>query len=262
MNAIRHYSLTSLVRRQLDSVTYTVRRGLIKGMRRKGGIGFIPAFIARNHENTVECTFFQLRNFDNQVVYDIGGYQGILSLFFSRTARQVITYEPNPCSAARIRENIALNNISNVTLREIALSDAPGTLALFFVPFMAGTASGDAAISRQMRESFSSVASVTVPVSTLDAEIAAGQPVPDFVKIDVEGMELAVLRGMRRVLETRRPALYLEMHGSTVEEKNYKTGEIVKFVRGLEYHVRHIESGQTVTADDVHFAREGHLFCE
>jgi FkbM family methyltransferase len=262
MNVTDPYFLSSLMRGLLDSGTYTVRHGLIKGMKRKGGIGFIPALIARNHKNRAECRFFKLRNFDNQVVYDIGGYHGLLSLFFSRTAKLVITYEPNPSSAVRIRENIALNNIRNVTLRDVALSDAPGTLALFFVPFMAGTASGDAAISRQMRERSSSVASVTVPVSTLDAEIAAGQPVPDFVKIDVEGMELAVLRGMRRVLETRRPALYIEMHGSTVEEKNRKTMEIVKFVTRLGYHVQHVESGGAVTADNVGFAVEGHLFCE
>jgi Methyltransferase FkbM domain len=54
--------------------------------------------------------------------------------------------------------------------------------------------------------------SIRVPVTTLDAFIASGNPPPQLVKIDVEGGECEVLRGGSQLFGTHRPLLIVEVH--------------------------------------------------
>jgi hypothetical protein len=128
---------------------------------------------------------------------------------------------------------------------------------------MPGAASGDPAIVGQIRGSIAAAAAVEVSVARLDDDLARHNlPPPDFVKIDVEGMELAVLRGMQKTLAVRHPALYLEMHGATQDEKNRKAAEIIQFLSAAGYRrILHIETGTVVTTSSSAVAKEGHIYC-
>jgi FkbM family methyltransferase len=80
----RHYSVSHraiawISRHLFDRVTYTVWRGLIRGMRRKGGLGWIPAGIAQ----TKEEIFWRGLPLHGLVIYDVGAFHGILTLFFA-----------------------------------------------------------------------------------------------------------------------------------------------------------------------------------
>ena len=57
-----------------------------------------------------------------------------------------------------------------------------------------------------------------VETMTLDGLIAEGLPVPDLLKIDVEGAAAAVLRGAARLLDERSPRIYLDLHGPEEQE--------------------------------------------
>ena len=96
----KHRVVSWISRRLFDSVTYTVRHGLIKGMRRKGGLAWLPKFITGSTE-TPEETFWRNRDLRNLVIYDVGAFRGVLTLFFARQGRQVISYEPNTRNHAR-----------------------------------------------------------------------------------------------------------------------------------------------------------------
>jgi FkbM family methyltransferase len=247
----------------LQDVTYTQRHGLIRGMRRKGGLGFLPAFLTPAADHTAEAAFFSNLDLEDAVVYDIGGFQGVLTLFFSRRARHTVTYEPNPVSSARILENLRLNDVRNVTVRNVALGDHHGSIVLTWDELMAGGASGDASVSRQIARSSRRKESVSVEVAPLDDDIARGRlPPPDFIKIDIEGMELAALQGMPRTLQEHCPALYLEMHGATVPEKEENVRRIVEFLFSHGYtRILHVETGAAIDPTCAARAREGHLYC-
>ena len=257
---LRHRVIASLSQR-LDHITYTQRHGLIRGMRRQGGLGFLPALLAGGNHETAEHRFLRQLDLANKVVYEIGAFQGILTLFFSSRAKEVIAYEPNPPSYNRVLQNLRLNGRNNVRVRHLAVGELEGSLTLMSDPLMPGGTTGDPTVANQIKGS-SAATAVTVPVVTIDNDIAGSRlPVPDFIKIDIEGMELPALRGMTQTLRRHRPALYMEMHGATMEQKDANVRGIVAFVLDTGYtNILHVESGERITRDNATRAREGHLY--
>jgi FkbM family methyltransferase len=257
---LRHTMMASLSR-CFGNTVYTSRHGLIKGMRRKGGLGFLPSFLVGSADNTPELTFLSKLALDGAVVYDIGGFVGVLTLFFSRSARQVVTFEPNPANYARILENLRLNNITNVRVRNVAIGESESCMTLVYDPLMPGAGSADPSISGQIRDTARRHLSVEIHTTRLDDEIRRGLAKPDFIKIDVEGMEISALRGGESFLRERHPRLYLEMHGATQSEKVSNVGQILRLLHDYGYEdVIHVETGRRVVLDDYVFACRGHLY--
>ena len=249
--SIRHRAIAWISRHLFDRFTYTVRHGLIRGMRRRGGLGWIPFGIAQ----TKEEMFWRTLPLGGLVIYDVGAFHGILTLFFASRCSHVISYEPNEINHARLIENIRLNNLDNVQVRKLGVGFQPGSGTLRYSPEMAGGGTLDTnAIAR---------VSQRVEITTLDHEMATSAlPPPDLIKIDIEGWELEALKGARETLATYHPALYLEMHGETLREKRRKASAIVAFLCDAGYtDIVHVETGATITPGDETVAAEGHLYC-
>jgi FkbM family methyltransferase len=246
-----------------ENMTYTVRHGLIRGMKRKGGMGFLPAAFLSRPQNQPEEDFLRSLDLAGKVVYDIGAFHGIMTLFFSRQAKAVVAYEPHPANFRRLQENINLNRLGNVTAFNRGIGECEGVIELACDPRMPGAASGDPAIGLQLRNSLPDAQTMRIGVYPLDHEVERHNfPLPDLVKIDIEGMELSALRGMKNLLAAQRPQLYLEMHGATESEKERKAVEILDFLARSGYgSIRHVETGATITRSDTSVARAGHLFC-
>jgi len=260
----RHYSAKHQVivwisQTLFDRFTYTVRHGLIQGMKRRGGLGWLPS--SRPHSK--EEVFWHGLDLSRQVVYDVGAFHGILTMFFARNATQVISYEPNSRNYDRLLENIGLNRLSNVTVRKLGLGAAPEKATLVYMPRMSGGGSLEEKTVQQMRDSKVATLSEQIEISTLDQDIAsAGLPPPDFIKIDVEGWELEVLQGARQTLAAHKPTLFLEMHGETMNEKKRKVAAIVEFLTEAGYrNIQHVESGTLISPANTQVAAEGHLYC-
>jgi FkbM family methyltransferase len=254
---LRH-RITAAVSRRLQGIVYTSKGGLTKGLRRKGGLGFLPGVA---HPDTAEIRFLQTLNFNGKVVYDIGGFQGIMTLFFAKTARQVITFEANPVNVVRIYENAALNQFKNVFVLNVAVGNRDGTLSLLVDPLMTGAASGDPEIAGQIRADVKNAAEFTVILTSVDAVVQRFQiPAPDFVKIDIEGMELDALQGMAGLIDSKKPDLYLELHGATEQDKRANATDVIEFIRGKRYKVFDVEQNRDITGD-VPTGHESHIYC-
>ena len=101
---------------------YTVRHGLARGLRRRGGLGFVPQVGSPSREEA----FLEQLDFEGETVFDVGGYEGVFALFFARrigSSGRLVTFEPNPQNYARIVENVKLNGFANVDVRPLALSE-------------------------------------------------------------------------------------------------------------------------------------------
>jgi FkbM family methyltransferase len=264
---VRHYTwqqrLVSWFSMSLfDSATYTVRHGLLKGMKRKGGLGWLPAALSPG-TSTAEERFWSGIDLAGMTVYDVGAFQGLLTLFFSLRAKRVVCFEPHQRNHKRLVENLALNGVKNVEVRKVGVGSRPETRKLVGSVLMSGGATVDERRAADLRRERIKTSMQEIPIVALDDEIAsAGLPVPDFIKIDIEGWELEALRGAANILKFCQPALFLEMHGETILEKKRKAAEIVDFLWDRNYRrIRHIETGVSITPDNTARAMEGHLYC-
>ena len=142
-----------------------------------------------------------------------------MTISFAQQARQVISYEANPENIIRIYDNARVNHLRNVIIRNVAISDVEGLLTLCVAPLHSGEASGNAEIAASILKNGSTVEQFSV-ATTIDEDARRhGIAAPDLVKIDIEGMELQALRGMRNTLTLKKPDLYIELHGTTPDHK-------------------------------------------
>jgi FkbM family methyltransferase len=249
-------------RNLFDGITYTVRHGLLRGMKRKGGLGWIPEWLMKE-EVTAESKFWESAPLRGATIYDVGAFHGMLTLWFAQHADQVVSYEPVAQNRARLLENISLNGIHNVTVRDVALSADAGAATMRFNPLMPGGSKvildKDAAQDHGLES-----ANGRVRVTTLDRDIEErGLPAPTFLKIDVEGFELDVLRGAAQTLARGRPSLFIEIHGETLAGKRSNAAAVVQFLSDSGYGaIKHIESGTEVRPGNSDAAAQGHLYCE
>jgi FkbM family methyltransferase len=134
-------------------------------------------------------------------LWDIGANIGYVSCAFLAKvpASRVVAVEPLPDIAALLCHNLAQFEASRSHVVEAAVSDCPGAGRIVRVSGNSGmshiSATGDGE-----------------PVRLIDAETLIALGAPDVIKIDVEGHEAAVLRGIAPVLESGRPGLVVFEH--------------------------------------------------
>ncbi len=142
---------------------------------------------------------------------DVGANIGLYGFIFGSVENDgsVTMMEPDDSNAKLIRKTILTSKLS-VTLVEAAASDESRTLTFYRDDLTGATGS----LVRTEEDSFIALhhhrapAVVSVRAITLDEFYPTGSP--DFIKIDVEGAELKVLRGGETVLSRSHPALMFE----------------------------------------------------
>src|ERR1035441_2997124 len=149
---------------------------------------------------------------------------------------RVVAFEPLPANLEAIRRNVALNGLGNVEIIDVALSDTEGTAELQ-LHSQKPWAKLDTSSDTGFQQGLQATAHLEVQVSTIDRQLQR-LPAPDLVKIDIEGAEVAALRGATVLLTEHRPTIICEFHG---------TNEAVSEL--LESHGYTL---QTVETPDVH----------
>lgn len=149
---------------------------------------------------------------------DVGGWYGPWTRRLSRRAGRVVTVEPVP-RLARLLTSAAP---ANVRVVQAAASDHPGTARLWLPP----GDDGERGVSSLVRRDIHARA-LDVRCVTLDG---LGLTDVGFIKIDVDGNELAVLRGASGLLVRDRPALFVEL-----ESRIQPITPVVDLLAGLGY---------------------------
>jgi FkbM family methyltransferase len=147
------------------------------------------------------------------VVFDVGANLGYYTLLFADRVGptgKVVAIEPNPMTFELLAETISLNGFDhNVTLVQAAATDAAQDTLELFVPLgepkNATVAFEGGARAAELR--------VKVPCVSID-QLSAGLTQVDFLKIDVEGAEASVLRGMTETIARFRPTIVLEFNAA------------------------------------------------
>ena len=149
--------------------------------------------------------------------FDVGANIGYYSLILSRLVGpegRVYAFEPNPLARERLEEHVAINGTSNVEVTSLALGERLGEGRFRFDPDAPTSHEvpnwGSWSLARSRR-----AGNVNVTFSTADLVVrACAIERVHFMKIDVEGLELSVLRGAREILHRHRPFCLVEFHAA------------------------------------------------
>lgn len=166
----------------------------------------------------------------NRVSLDIGASIGEFTIAMLGSSKSVIAFEPRPAQARELAEMFEAVG-APVRIESMALSDQPGVTAMRVVESDPGRSTIDAnnTLSDLGDPGSGSVQTIEVPVRRLD-DLHLDNV--GLVKIDVEGHELAVLRGAADTLTRNRPAVLVE-----AEERHHPNAvaAVTEFLAGLGY---------------------------
>ena len=157
---------------------------------------------------------------DGMIVWDVGANIGVFSLFAARANAQVHSFEPDPGFAKRLRRNIYLNGQDgSITIHEMALNDTNGQITLY-TDGVDGMSPGLSEGDSEDREE------VVVDQQRGDA---LNLQSPDLLKIDVEGAEGGVIRGMTDILESI-DMIVVELHQTMLPRFGDEPKDVKKFI--------------------------------
>jgi FkbM family methyltransferase len=142
--------------------------------------------------------------------YDLGANIGFFSLLGARLVGEqgrVVAFEADPEVAARLREHVERNKFLGVTIAEKAVWS---TASKVFFERVDPATSPDRGLGHVAAAA--SADTIEIEAVTLDDFAGIWGAEPDFIKCDVEGAEVEVFRGAKRLLSEKRPIILCEIH--------------------------------------------------
>lgn len=188
-------------------------------------------------------SFFQGQVFEGAHCWDIGTERGWFTLLMARLAGpsgRVEAFEPFPDNFRRLQANVGLNSYVQVHTHQLALSDTVGEQT-FVLPedglsVQADFLEGCTGVGYLTDTVQSGVNTINVATSTIDNHMQQqGLTRLDFMKIDVEGAEIAVLRGGAETIKRCQPVIVIEYNELTQQRAGYTTADLDALVESYGY---------------------------
>lgn len=168
---------------------------------------------------------------DSETIVDVGANIGWYSLNIAAAYRNVTVhaFEPIPETFSTLRENIALNQLGNISANNFGLSSEPGTFPFYYYPEGSGNASMRDLSGRK------NVQVINCSLSTLDAYAEEKGLQVDFIKCDVEGAELLVFEGGHKTITRDLPIIFSEILRKWSAKFDYNPNKIFEFFASMGY---------------------------
>jgi FkbM family methyltransferase len=150
---------------------------------------------------------------EGTTVVDVGAYVGYYMLLAARAvgdAGKIFCFEPEPFNYALLLRNIDANNFGNVVPVRKAVTDHTGTIKLF----MAVDPSGHSTVCDNPNQT-----AIPVDCTTLDDFFLNKEHPIHVIKIDVEGAEMAVIQGMKKIIaKNQQLSIFTEFSPEALEK--------------------------------------------
>jgi FkbM family methyltransferase len=169
----------------------------------------------------------------NDIFVDVGANIGYLTVTGAKAVGpngKVFSFEAHPRIFGYLKKNVALNGLSNVAVRNVAIGNTGGTVDLLECP-------GDDSQSCVAHGS----GAVVIPLLSLDDALSHEEPVA-LLKIDVEGYEKFVLEGASRLLPSVK-CIYFECAPTNLVRYGYNCETLVNLVEGAGFALYRLEDG-------------------
>ena len=165
-------------------------------------------------------------------VLDVGADIGYYTILFAKLVGakgKVYAFEPIPKAKQYLDKNVELNELKNISTFGFALFDDAGMVCLED-PF------NKSKINPQKKRL--SKNDIQVEMKVFDG-LRSKESIDrvHFMKLDVEGAEMNILRGMRETIKKDRPEILVELHPRQLKDFGFLPSDILEFLTGLGYQI-------------------------
>lgn len=179
-------------------------------------------------------------------VVDAGANEGWYSTFMARRVAAdglVLAVEPSERERTRLLRNVSINGLSNVRVASEGLAANAGHAVLHIAD---PEHNGQNTLGSFVYEGVTNALDVDIKLQRLD-ELAGhlGRRI-DLIKMDVEGAELAVLRGAEQVLRESRPVILFELLDAALRAQNASAREVLAFLAQRGFSVLKFDADGTL----------------
>jgi FkbM family methyltransferase len=170
-------------------------------------------------------------------VVDVGANIGFYTIMLANLIddnRRVLAIEPTSKSLQRLRNNLLLNRMEKkVIVFDGGVSNVPGFLNMKIILDKEEYST----LGLMVHPSVSTKKFTTeqVQISTIDILVDKYSLTPGLIKIDVEGMEPLVIRGMQNVLQKHRPIVLMEWDEFMLKSNGFVPSEVINLLKKYEY---------------------------
>src|ERR1700759_1684771 len=190
---------------------------------------------------------------------DIGANIGFQSIRIGRSVGntgRVYSFEPLNYLQTKFKKNIALNKLENVTLFPFALSNQAGeiTYSINENNWNQGT------FSLRDQSTGDKIQQILIKVADELPEIKELSRL-DLIKIDVEGFEFQVLKGLVTTLKKHKPRIIFEYDSNYWAANGQQISECYNFLKGLNYELYQVTSVGCELILNAENIQGGNLFC-
>ena len=188
---------------------------------------------------------------DRHRLLDVGALHGVFSLAFAARdpANQAVAIDASPLAFGRLLYNVHKNKFHNVTPLEYAVSDSPGTLHMHY--------EWEHAIAAEIEGP--DYKYLEVAKTTGDDLCASLAFAPDVVKVDVEGHEVKVVKGLATTIQRQRPLVFLELHPSRIRVEQDRVDDLAGIFENAGYTSRLIDGTAVGLRDIAKFVEDQRL---
>ena len=207
---------------------------------------FTVAYDARGAWQENDYPILQRLATTHRCIWDVGAHKGITALIMATAmpAGRLYAIEASEYAANIIRANASLNGLTDRIEVVNALVDERSGATM---DFYWDSASVYASVLPNREEPGRRVEPLRKATLSLDDFASAPDRSPDFVKIDVEGAEGRVLRGMQNTLRHARPLAFVEVHRLSDKSVGDHAVSLLPFVQAVGYRMIALRTKREVT---------------
>jgi FkbM family methyltransferase len=150
---------------------------------------------------------------DDDCFWDVGANFGLYAIPAARVGARVVAFEPVAAWRGMLISNKRLNGLGRLQVMPVALGDHLAIMTLVYKSQLGSGMGGDAAYGDEWIPRDEAVRQRAMMVRGVDLVESGAVPAPTVMKVDVEGGELGVLRGMGDLLKSEPlRAVFCELH--------------------------------------------------
>lgn len=208
----------------------------VSGMKMHIPASNMEFFVFQEYEQETAQEFLTVLQ-EGDVVVDVGAHVGFYTLLgASRIGERghVYAFEPAPGNFEILNRNISINNLKNITTIKKAVTDKSSVAQLYLYDSV-----GNSLFTSSTVPDSKTIRVETTSLDCFFQQNEAAVPRIRVIKIDVEGAEIAVLEGMRAIIEKAQSlSVICEVNLGALRRAGKETKELLALLQELNFRIR------------------------